>query len=467
MMKLNKLLENVGIKTTIKKNIKRITSNINYVDEESIFIPYKGSKFNSYEYVEKALALGAIVIGDYYYEHDNYFSVFDNVQIAGTLTQALYAFPSNRCKVIGVSGTNGKSSTAYFIKCMLRKASANVLLIGTDGIFYNEDYISENQTTPSYEVLGKLFSKFDGQCEYIVMEVSSHALVQKRISGISFDMIIYTNIGHDHLDYHSSFFAYKSIKLELIHYLKSNGVVLLNCDDIHLKTYLDFINHQVLTFGEDGDYQVNEIEYLNNKLSFKINNQPYSFKMMGLYNAYNLCAAYACVDFFHKQASELILSIKGNKGRMEVVYDQDILVIVDYAHTLEAFIQLGINARTLKQQRNGEIWIVFGLGGNRDCIKRPKIGAAVTCFDHIIITSDNNRYESFDNISKDIIKGIKSSSYKRIENRSEAIKYALLNAHDNDIIIIAGKGYEAYQQIRGQKIPYSDYEEIEKYLKER
>lgn len=375
------------------------------------------------------------------------------------------SFGINRIKIIGITGTNGKTTTASAIYSFLLDLGHKAAFQGTRGFFMN-DTIAEGKslTTPSVlNTYRHIYQAVRAGCEYFVMEVSSHAIVQKRIEGLDFELKILTNITQDHLDYHKDLDTYISVKNS---FFQDDVKKLINKDEAHAQ----FNSKNTYTYGLENPASYKVIAYsLNDGIRGAIQNfqdiQSFSSPMQGFFNVYNLLAAIAAVDLVTdhtlEEVCEVVDNFVGVSGRMEKISDKP-LVIVDFAHTPDGMQQV-LNA--LKEK---ELRVVFGAGGDRDVSKRPLMGkVAASLAKKVYVTSDNPRHEDPDAIIKQILEGIDDTSEVYVNtNRKATIEQALSDQNEDEVVIILGKGDETYQIIYDEKLPFDDREVVCDYLKQ-
>ncbi|MFN0203230.1 MAG: UDP-N-acetylmuramoyl-L-alanyl-D-glutamate--2,6-diaminopimelate ligase, partial [Bacteroidia bacterium] len=386
-----------------------------------------------------------------------------------------YDNPAKKIKIIGITGTNGKTSTATLLYKCFNELGYKSGLISTISYRIGEVEYPSSHTTPDPKQLHRCFAEmYEADCEYCFMEVSSHALVQGRVEGIPFCVALFTNITHDHLDYHGTFAEYIKAKKLLFDGLGKDAVAILNADDRNAKIMVQncaakakFFALQKLT-----DYHCKIIENTFEGLLLSIENQEVWFRLVGSFNAYNLLGIYAVMKELGietEDAFRVLSSQTGASGRFETFYfpNEKITAIIDYAHTPDALKNVLHTISDINQTR-GNILTVVGCGGNRDKEKRPqmaKIAAEIS--NQVILTSDNPRFENPTDILAEMYAGI-SLDLKRkvmqIENRREAIGVACRLAKANDIILIAGKGHETYQEIQGIKHPFDDREMVKELM---
>ncbi len=370
-------------------------------------------------------------------------------------TMHYYGNPAKKLKIIGVTGTNGKTTTATLLYRIATKLGYKAGLIGTVENIIAEEKIATTMTTPDSVSLTKLFAEMvEKDCEYVFMEVSSHALDQKRVMGINFFGGIFTNLTHDHLDYHKNFDNYFDAKKKFFKMLPSSAFALSNIDDEYGKKMLEGIKARKFSYG------------FRNKANFS---EKLDTKLLGNFNAYNVLAVYASAVLLgqdKEKVKEILRNVEPPKGRFEHFTSKNgVLVIVDYAHTPDALQNVLLTVKEMKSAK-GRIISVFGCGGDRDPLKRPlmgKIGASLS--DIAIFTSDNPRNEDPDEIISQMKKDLDPSLLKKIKtiaNRRQAIIETIKLANSGDIILCAGKGHEDYQEIRGVKHHFDDIEEFKR-----
>lgn len=359
-------------------------------------------------------------------------------------------------KIIGVTGTNGKTTTSFLLYQALNKVST-CTYIGTIGLYSNNKKIKDlDNTTPG---LIELYDYvYNNESEYVVMEVSSHALDQDRIGNIEYDYIIYTNITQDHLDYHKTMENYFNAKLKLINHIKHNGKIILNYDDNYLKT----IKHtNIIKISKD--INIKNINIKDNYQEFTFNENKYKTYLLGEHNIYNTIPSIIILESLNiKDVNKIIETLEPPKGRMEIINDDTNKIIIDYAHTPDAVKQI-IN--TVKTFSKGKIYVIIGCGGNRDKTKRPIMAKIATDLaDYAIFTSDNPRNEEPIEIINDMIKNLDNSNYEIELNREKAIIKGIQKLNINDILMILGKGHETYQIINNNKVHFDDKEIVIKNI---
>ncbi len=367
-------------------------------------------------------------------------------------------------KLIGVTGTNGKTTTCYLIFQMLKMLNKKCAYIGTIGFYYNDEKRILANTTPDIDLLYSMFLEAkENDCKYLVMEVSSHALDMNRVYGLTFDEVAFTNLTQDHLDYHKTLENYMEAKKILFNKTRGHKKAVVNADDPHYKNFLIDKNHNI-TLGANGDLKILDVHLTNldTKFSFSYKNKTYNTKinLVGRYNVYNYLTALLLVHelgFSIKKILKLNDKLTPPPGRMDMIKYNTNSIFVDYAHTPDAVLNV-INSA--KEYKKGKIYTILGCGGDRDRTKRPIMGDIATKnSDYVILTNDNPRTEDEKQIMNDILAGVKKrSNYEVIYNRKKAIIKGISLLKENDILLILGKGHEDYQIIGHDKIHFSDKE---------
>ncbi len=477
-MKLSKLLENVNIiksQGNIDIKISGIAFNSAEVKPGDVFVCITGFKTDGHKFARDALERGAVAIVAEKEIEDTAatVAVVENTRFAlAYMAAVFYDYPHKKFRLIGITGTNGKTTTTYLLKAILENKGKKVGLIGTNQNMIGDEVIPSHHTTPDSLELMKLFSHMANEgAEYVVMEVSSHSLALDRVAACEFDVGAFTNVTQDHLDFHKTMEEYIAAKARLFGMC---CVGVLNCDDGACGKMEENIECDVIKYTaekNDGMFAEN-IEYNADGVVFDLNYKKEKVKIElaipGRFSVYNALTAAGCsvaAGFSLRDVAEGLKSAKGVKGRIEVVKtDTDYTVIIDYAHTPDGLFNI-LNA--IRDFAKGRIITLFGCGGDRDKTKRPQMGKiAGELSDFCIVTSDNPRSEEPLDIIKDIIAGIDNTNceYKIIENRFEAIEYALDNAKPEDIILLAGKGHETYQVLKDRTIIFDEREIVSKLI---
>lgn len=361
-------------------------------------------------------------------------------------------------KIIGMTGTNGKTTTCYLIHKALNELGEKCAYIGTIGFYMNDKIRDLNNTTPDildiYEML--LEAKSEG-CNYVVMEVSSHALSLDRVKGIEFDYGIFSNLTEDHLDYHENMESYLKEKQKLFKMLKNKKIAILNSDSEYYEDFL--FDNQNISYGfKNGDYRVTDYNSSLAGSFFVVNDiEHYETKLIGKHNMYNLLCVIIVlkqIGYGYEKIKDIINNIECPRGRMERIDYKDNVIIVDYAHTPDAVENV---IKCVKGLKPDNIYIIIGCGGNRDKKKRPIMGSyACSLSDYVIFTSDNPRYEDPSSIIEDMIEGVDTNNYEIEINRQKAIVRGIQLLNKNDILLVLGKGHETYQIIKNEKIDMDD-----------
>lgn len=459
------------------------------VKKGEVFFAIPGLKFDGHDYVEEAVKNGAVAVVVEKIQSvtsDITQIVVENTRVAmGEMAAAYYQYPSRKLKVIGITGTNGKTTTSYLVRAVLQAAGYKVGLIGTIGNLVGDKIIPSKRTTPESLDLQRLLAEMvDKDVEYVVMEVSSHALELYRTSGLEFDIAVFTNLTQDHLDFHNSFAQYFAAKAKLFSNLvkqhtKSGKIAIINFDDQYGMKMAAQSSAPIYSYGinQHANFSAWDIKVGNRGVKYRLvtpfGQTQLNLNLTGRFNVYNsLAAAAAClaehISLDYVKAG--LEQVTGVSGRFELVdQGQDFIVIVDYAHTPDSLANVLQTARSLS---TNHVITVFGAGGDRDQAKRPLMGQAAARFsDYIIITSDNPRSEEPMLICRQIEQGIAAESredltYEIEINRRTAINSAIRLAKTGDVVIIAGKGHETYQEFANHTEAFDDRKEAERALKE-
>ncbi|MBA4251211.1 MAG: UDP-N-acetylmuramoyl-L-alanyl-D-glutamate--2,6-diaminopimelate ligase [Chlorobiaceae bacterium] len=487
-MELTQLLNSVktiSVTSEIqRKDIAGIYYDSRKVKSNSLFVAIKGFNSDGHKYILEAINKGAIAvvvqdnkaIPDEIFMHEKVAKILvqDSRQALAELSNAFYKDPSSKLKVIGITGTNGKTTTTYFVKTILETSGHKSGLLGTIANYIGDEKIESSMTTPESSDLFKiLYDMLEAKTEYCVMEASSHSLELKRVYGLNFITGIFTNITSDHLDFHGNWENYLNAKKKLFDSLYSNAITILNADDPNVAAISADCKANKIFYGKNkiSKYRIADISYDLNGTIFNlfVDDKKYSVstRLIGEFNAYNATAAIAaCVEngISIESAIEGVKATEHVPGRFEVIGSGDKKVIVDYAHTADSLEKALQNLRKIVGEEK-PICTVFGCGGNRDKTKRPLMGKIATELSDIaIITNDNSRFEDPSEIIEDIKKGISKNNYRVIIDREEAIREAILNTDNGTVILVAGKGHENYQSIAGVNNYFSDKEVASKYL---
>jgi UDP-N-acetylmuramoyl-L-alanyl-D-glutamate--2,6-diaminopimelate ligase len=466
------------------KQVSSVEYDSRYVMQGSIFVAIKGFNTNGHLFIQDALNknAAAIVVEENNSITDSIITglnavkilVADSRKALAEISNLFYGEPSKKMNLIGVTGTNGKTTTAYFIKNIFESAGNRTGLVGTIMNSIGKEKIKSRLTTPESRDLNKIiFDMKQAGCEYVVMEVSSHSLALNRVHNVHFSSAIFTNITAEHLDFHNSFENYLRTKKLLFDTLPESSTAIYNADDLHSIDVIKNCNSFKYSFGinKDVDFRISDISFDLTGTSFKLHyeNKTHSIKtsLVGDFNSYNAASAFAASKLNGLNDDEIIEGIKTTSqvpGRFEVLNNGTRKVIIDYSHTPDSLEKALLVIRKLTSQNN-PVLTVFGCGGNRDKQKRPVMGKIATeLSDQVIITSDNPRFEKSETIIEEIKSGIIKDNYKVIENREEAIENAIKESGKGSVILIAGKGHEEYQEIDGVRKYFSDKETAKRYM---
>lgn len=442
------------------------------VQKNDVFVAIKGYEVDGHSYIKAAIKSGAIaviceeipediVIGVTYVQVDNGSSAL------AIMASNFYENPSENLQLIGVTGTNGKTTVATLLYQLFKKAGYKVGLLSTVKILVDDTEYKATHTTPDSLTINKYLQMMNRKgVEYCFMEVSSHGIHQKRTAGLKFQGGIYTNLSHDHLDYHDTFAEYRDVKKTFFDELPKEAFCLINIDDKNGLVMMQNTKAKKYTYALKtyADYRAQILENRLAGLLLKINDNEVWVKLIGSFNAYNLLSIYATAELLGLEEIEilrLISELESVSGRFEYfIAKNNITIIIDYAHTPDALKNV---LETINNIRTGneQLITVVGCGGDRDATKRPKMGnIASTLSTKAIFTSDNPRSEDPMAIIEAIEKGVEPQNYKKtisITDRKQAIKTACQMANENDIILIAGKGHETYQEINGKRTDFDDY----------
>ncbi|MCM8757883.1 MAG: UDP-N-acetylmuramoyl-L-alanyl-D-glutamate--2,6-diaminopimelate ligase [Candidatus Omnitrophica bacterium] len=461
-------------------DIKGITCDSRKVKKDFIFVAIKGFKDDGFRFIPEAIKRGAKVVVSYRMPKTKDISGASCIIVKNTrktlseLSSILFKAISQKIKLIGITGTNGKTTTAYFIENILKRNGKAPLVIGTIDYHFKDKYFPSLNTTPSIEDTYNLFSEAVKEgINYAVMEVSSHALSQDRVAGLHFSYAIFTNLSRDHLDYHKRIENYFSSKAKLFLKLNREDFAIINYDDPYGKKLLKLTKAKIISYGlnKKADFFAYKIKLRPQGSLFTVKSSQGRFDffspLIGRYNLYNILAG-ICFAFSEglnlNSIREAMVEFNPPSGRLQKVkVPLDYHVFVDYAHTPSALKEVLLTLKGIFKKR---IILVFGCGGDRDRGKRPQMGRIATeLADLSIITSDNPRSEDPLKIAKDILRGIKKKNYKMIIDRKEAIFYALSSAKRDDVVLIAGKGHENYQIIKDKKFFFNDCKVVQEYFK--
>ena len=478
MKQLTEIINEVKIKETvgdINTSVEGITDNSGLVKPNFLFFAIKGITHDGHEFIDNAIEKGCKVIicsylPDKIHEDVCYVVVKNIRESVYNISSKFYNDPAKTIKIIAVTGTNGKTSIVFFIYKFLNSLGIKVGMLSTIENRIADKRIKSHLTTPSPVQLHMLLDNMiKNSCEYCIMEASSHSIDQKRIMGRDIFIGIFSNLSHDHLDYHKTFINYINTKKVLFDDLPKSSYSIINSDDKRSDYLIQNTKSKVFLYGLNtlSDYKGKIIESGTDGIMINIDNTNVSFKIIGDFNAYNLLSVYAVAKIL-KIDSEIIFKrlsqLNTPEGRMDFIQGKNnVIGIVDYAHTPDALKNVLKNISSFKN--DAKVISIVGAGGDRDKSKRPEMGKIATQFsDYVFFTSDNPRNENEDNILSDIIKGALRKNYEVISDRKKAIESAYLNYKKDSIILVAGKGHEKYQIIGDKSIPHDDKEILKKLI---
>jgi UDP-N-acetylmuramoyl-L-alanyl-D-glutamate--2,6-diaminopimelate ligase len=476
-MKLKDLLYKVSIIKvvgTTDVDVVNVQFDSRKIEKGGLFVAISGEVTDGHKYINETIASGAKVIIVEKIPQDldssvTYIQVENSNEALGIIASNFYNNPSERIKLLGVTGTNGKTTIVSLLHQLFELLNVKSGMLSTIHNKINDKVIPATHTTPdALQINNLLNTMIEEGCEYCFMEVSSHAISQARINGLNFTAGIFTNITQDHLDYHNTFSEYRDVKKSFFDLLSKSAFALVNKDDKNGMKMLEGTKANQLSYSlkSVSDYKCKVLENQFDGMLLSINKVDVWVKLIGDFNAYNILSVYATAKQFGFSDYKVLTALSmltAAEGRFECVQSGDITAIVDYAHTDDALknVLSTINAIRTKTE---EVITVVGCGGDRDKTKRPKM-AAVACnlSTQVIFTTDNPRSENPDAIIEDMIRGLDPIQKKKvlvITDRRQAIKTACKLAKAKDIVLIAGKGHEKYQEINGEKFPFDDLEEL-------
>jgi len=482
-----KILKDILYKVAIQKVIGSTNSEVSaiqfdsrLVKQKDVFVALVGTLSDGHSFISKAIALGATTvicqqIPKQLNDKVTYVQVDDTHLALAIMAANFYNHPSQKLQLIGVTGTNGKTTIATLLYQQFKNAGYKVGLLSTVKVMINDVAYKATHTTPDSLKINEYLSMMnDAGVAFCFMEVSSHGIHQKRTAGLHFRGGIFTNLSHDHLDYHKTFAEYRDVKKVFFDQLPKDAFALVNVDDKNGNIMLQNTKAKKVTYAlkSYADYRAQILENQFSGLLLKINNEEVWTKLIGAFNAYNLLAIYATGELLgleHTENLRLISMLESVSGRFQylVSKNEKITAIVDYAHTPDALKNV---LQTINDIRTGneQLITVVGCGGDRDKTKRPKMAnIASTLSNQVIFTSDNPRTENPEVIISEMEAGVAPQNYKKttsVTNRFQAIKAACQMAKANDIILIAGKGHENYQEINGVRTHFDDLETVTELL---
>lgn len=478
-MKLSELLKYVKPITIIGDSEVEITGvNIDSrkLEKGHLFVAIKGTQTDGHHFIPKALELGAVAVlcEDVPEEHlqgVTYVQVDSTEEVVGAVATVFYGEPSLKLKLVGVTGTNGKTTIATLLYNMFRKFGHKCGLLSTVCNYIEEEAIPADHTTPDPIELNRLLHLMvEAGCEYAFMECSSHAIAQKRIGGLRFVGGLFTNLTRDHLDYHKTFENYRNAKKAFFDALPKDAFAITNADDKNGSVMVQNTKAQVKTYSTRimADFRARIVECHFEGMYLDVNGREVGVQFIGKFNVSNLLAVYGAAVMLGKSPEDILIvlsTLKSVAGRLEPIRSQEgVTAVVDYAHTPDALENVLNAIHEVLEGKQGKVITVCGAGGNRDKGKRPLMAQeAVKQSDRVIITSDNPRNEEPQNIINDMLAGLTSQQMKKvvsIVDRREAIRTACMMATRGDVVLIAGKGHEDYQEIKGVKHHFDDREVV-------
>ncbi|MEN8263024.1 MAG: UDP-N-acetylmuramoyl-L-alanyl-D-glutamate--2,6-diaminopimelate ligase [Nitrospirota bacterium] len=504
-MTIQELLK--GLKVTgkdgpLNTEIKGIAYDSRLIGRDFLFVAIKGFSVDGHDYIKDAVSRGAaaviaertVGVKDMVQDSIAYIEVPDSREALALTSTAFYGHPSEKLSLVGITGTNGKTTTSFITRSIIHAGGSNAGLLGSILYMTGESTTSASNTTPESLDLQRYLSDMVGNdMKYAVLEVSSHALSLKRVEGCQFDVAAYTNFSRDHLDFHHTMDEYFTAKCRIFDLMGPGGTAVLNWDDPGIRGVAEKLNCNVITCGteEGAMFRAENIkeegsqksEVRNQKsdnrtaipsgVSFDIRTPGSRFrvdsKFLGKFNVYNILMSAGiahALGFSDEIIQQGIRDAEPVEGRFENIDEgQDFLCIVDFAHTDDALKKSLQEARAITQ---GKVITVFGCGGDRDRTKRPLMGAVASeMSDIVFVTSDNPRSEDPGEIIRDTVKGMKKNNYSEQPDREQAIMEALSVTGKGDTLIVAGKGHEHYQEIKGERYPFSDREILRREIKKR
>lgn len=484
MIKLKDILYKVSLEAVTGNTdvaVNEIHFDSRKVEFNDVFVAIRGTISDGHDFIEKAVEKGALAVvceemPENIINGVTYVKVKDSQEALAFMAANFFDNPSQNLKLVGVTGTNGKTTVASLLYQLFTKAGFKVGLLSTVQIIVDKESFKATHTTPDSITINKYLKKMnDAGVEYCFMEVSSHGIAQHRTTGLKFAGGIFTNLTHEHLDYHNSFAEYRDVKKRFFDELPASAFALVNIDDKNGKVMVQNTKAKIYTYAlkSVADYKAQILENDFGGLLLKVNDQEVWTKLIGTFNAYNVLAIYAASELLGLTTIEslkLISELDAVSGRFQYfISEGKVTAIVDYAHTPDA-LQNVLETINSIRTKNEELITVIGCGGDRDRTKRPKMGHIASALStKVIFTSDNPRTEDPDKIIEEVEAGVEPQNYKKImsvTNRKRAIRTACQMAGKKDIILIAGKGHETYQEINGERKDFDDLKIVTEFLKE-
>ena len=478
MMELELLLKSINaiqISGDTKKDITGVNLDSRLVEPGGLFVAVKGTQADGHAYIGKAVEKGAAAVvcetwPEQLAEGVAYVQVKDSGSAVGRLATAFYGDPTSKMELVGVTGTNGKTTIATLLYNMFRAFGYKCGLCSTVCNYIDGEAIPTEHTTPDPVTLNRLLGRMaDEGCKYAFMEVSSHAVAQHRIAGLKFAGGIFTNLTRDHLDYHKTFENYRDAKKAFFDGLPKGAFAVTNADDRNGMVMVQNTKASVKTYSlrAAADFKAKVLEESFEGMYLEINGREVSVPFIGRFNVSNLLAVYAAAICMGRQPEDVLVALSTLhpvNGRFETLRSPEgVTAIVDYAHTPDALTNVLSTINEIQKHR-GEVITVCGAGGNRDKGKRPLMAQeAVKGSDRVVITSDNPRFEEPQDIINDMLAGLDKNQMRKvvsIADRREAIRTACMMAQPGDVVLVAGKGHEDYQEVKGVKHHFDDHEVI-------
>ena len=477
-MRLSEILKNVKpltIAGDVEVEITGVKIDSRQVSAGSLFVAVKGTQVDGHQFISKAVELGASAVlcedlPEQLADGVTFVQVASTEEAVGPVATLFYGDPTSKLKLVGVTGTNGKTTIATLLYNMFRKFGHKCGLLSTVCNYIEEEAVPATHTTPDPIELNELLGRMaDAGCEYVFMECSSHAIAQKRIGGLKFAGGLFTNLTRDHLDYHKTVENYRDAKKAFFDGLDKNAFVVTNADDKNGLFMVQNTKATVKTYSirQMADFRARIVECHFEGMYLEIDGREVGVQFIGKFNVSNLLCVYGAAVMLGKQPEDILVvmsTLKSVNGRLDPIRSPEgYTAIVDYAHTPDALVNV-LNAIHEVLDGKGKVITVCGAGGNRDKGKRPLMAQeAVKQSDRVIITSDNPRFEEPQDIINDMLAGLDQKQMKKvisIVDRREAIRTACMMAEKGDVILIAGKGHEDYQEIKGVKHHFDDHEVV-------
>ena len=482
-MKLNEVLKNITpIKIVGNDNVEITGVNIDSrrIKAGHLFVAIRGTQVDGHQFIDKAIELGADAVlceelPEKLSDHVTYVQVESTEDAVGKVATLFYGNPSHKLKLVGVTGTNGKTTIATLLYNMFRKFGYKVGLLSTVCNYIDDVEVPADHTTPDPIELNELLAKMvEAGCEYAFMECSSHAIHQKRIGGLKFAGGLFTNLTRDHLDYHKTFENYRNAKKAFFDGLPKDAFAITNADDKNGMIMVQNTKATVKTYSirSMADFRARILECHFEGMYLEIDGREVGVQFIGKFNVSNLLAVYGAAIMLGKKPEDILLvlsTLHSVSGRLEPIHSPEgFTAIVDYAHTPDALANV-LNAIHEVLDGKGHVITVCGAGGNRDKGKRPLMAQeAVRQSDKVIITSDNPRFEDPQEIINEMLAGLNEQQMRKvisIVDRKEAIRTACMMAQKGDVVLVAGKGHEYYQEIKGVKHHFDDKEVLQEIFK--